>query len=157
MLLDATLEFCDAVSVANAAGTFLLGSQVDTTVARNVGNGRPIYWVITIDTEIITGGSAGTVRFKLASDDTASISTTTSSVHIQTGEYVTDDAVAHPFPIGSILGSWALPSQIFADNDYERYLGVLEVVTTTTITAGKINSFLTVDPVGWTAAPDATN
>ncbi len=149
-ILDSTLEFCDAVSVAAAAGTTLIGNQINTSVVRDVGRGPvALYLNVTVDTAIITGGSAGTFRLKLASDDSASISTTTSTVHLQTGEYVTDDTPT--IPAGSILFSGPIPSGIFRDNDYEQYLGILLVVTTTTITEGKINAWLSLDPIGWVA------
>src|ERR1044071_4318389 len=73
MILDKRTEFADAVSVAATAGTALIGSQIDLTTARDIGNGRPVYLIITTDTEIITGGSAGTIQFKLASDATAAV------------------------------------------------------------------------------------
>jgi hypothetical protein len=38
---------------------------------------------------------------------------------------------------------------------YERYLGILAVIGTTTVTAGAINAFLTADPHEWAAQPDA--
>ncbi len=39
---------------------------------------------------------------------------------------------------------------------YERYLGILAVGTGTQ-SAGAINAFLTLDPAGWRAYPDAIN
>ena len=58
MILDSTLEFCDNVSVAASIGTALIGSQIDTSVVRNIGNGRPVYLVITVGTAIATAGTA---------------------------------------------------------------------------------------------------
>jgi hypothetical protein len=40
---------------------------------------------------------------------------------------------------------------------YERYLGLWETVATATVTAGKINAFLTLNPAAYTNYPDATN
>lgn len=155
MILDSTLEFCDAVSVATTAGTSLIGNQIDITTARNIGAGQPVYLVITVDTAIVTGGSAGTIQFVLASDDSASVHTTTSTRHITTAAYVTDDAPA--IPAGTLLYVGALPSGIYSQVDYEQFLGLLLIVGTTTITAGKINAFLTIDPPGWKAFTDAVN
>lgn len=159
MILDANLEFCDAVSVAAAAGTSLIGNQIDTTNVRPMGNGRPVYLVINVDTAIITGGSAGTLQFQLVSDDSAAISTTTSTQHLLTAAFVTDDSPT--IPAGTLLYSGALPtSSDFVSNTagtgtvsdggaYRRYIGILATVGTTTITAGKINAFLTFDPAGY--------
>ena len=101
------------------------------------------------------GGVAGSISFQLASDDSAAISTTTSTIHIRSPNYVTDDTPV--IPAGSILLVQALPSGLYRDNDYERYLGVLMTVNTANTTAGKINAFLTLDPPGGVAYPDAQN
>ena len=92
MILDERTEFADAVSVAAAAGTALIGDVIDLTVARNIGNGKPVYLVITVDTEIITGGVAGTLIFQLVSDAQAAIATDgTATVHFASRSFVTDD------------------------------------------------------------------
>jgi hypothetical protein len=157
MILDERTEFADAVSVANAAGTDLIGDVIDMTVARDLGNGQPVYLVITTDTEVITGGTAGTIKFQLASDAQAAIATDGSaSVHFDTGTLVTDDAALNDARLnaGGVIAVVALPAE---GTVYERYLGILAVVATTTVTAGAINAFLTLDPYGWTAYPDASN
>lgn len=66
MILDTYTQFADNQSVAQAAGTYNLGDAIDTgAVVRDIGMGQPLYLVITVDTEIITGGSAGTIQFQL--------------------------------------------------------------------------------------------
>jgi len=152
MLLDKLTEFADAVSVAAAAGTALIGSQIDLSVARDIGLGiKPVYLMITVDTEIITGGSAGTIQFVLASDASAAIATDGSAtVHFASRLFVTDDSAANDaeMNIGGVPVCVALPMEGPA---YERYLGILAVIATTTVTAGKINAFLTADPQKWKA------
>jgi len=146
MILDERTEFADAVSIAAVASTALIGDVIDLTVARDIGDGQPVYWVVTTDTEIITGGSAGTIAFQLVSDAQAAIAIDGSAtVHIDTGTFVTDDAAANDAKMnaGGIIFCGALPLE---GHVYERYLGVLAVIATTTVTAGKINSFLTLDP-----------
>lgn len=147
MIMDERLEFADAVSVAAAAGTALIGDVIDlSSVARDIGAGEPVYLVITVDTEIITGGVAGTLQFQLASDAQAAIATDgTATVHLATRSFVTDDAAANDSELnaGATLFYGALPGEGRA---YERYLGILAVTGTTTTTAGKINAFLTLDP-----------
>lgn len=158
MILDERLEFADATSVAAAAGTALIGDVIDLVNARDIGNGKPLWFVITVDTEIITGGAAGTLVFQLASDAQAAIATDGSAtVHLQTRSFVTDDSAANDSLLnaGSLLFAAALPME---GPVYERYLGVLAVTGTTTTTAGKINAFLTFDqPAGWKAYADASN
>jgi len=158
MIMDERLEFADDVSVAAAAGTALIGSQIDMTVARDIGNGQPIYVVIrTGGTEIITGGSAGTLQFKVASDATAAIATDGSATeHILTDTLVTDDASNNSalFNAGGLIYFGALPQE---GPSYERFLGILAVTATTTTTAGTINAYLTFDAAGWKSYADASN
>lgn len=151
MILDERTELADAVSVAAAAGTALIGDQIDMTVARNLGGGAPVYLVITVDTEIITGGAAGTVQFVIASDAAAAIATDGSAtVHWASRLFVTDDSAANDAQMnaGAVIACVALPSEGAV---YERYLGILCVTATTTTTAGKINAFLTLNPTPWKA------
>lgn len=157
MIHDKRTEFADAVSVAGSAGTALIGSQIDSAVVRDLGNGKTVFLVITVDTEIITGGSAGTIQFQLVSDASASIAVDGSAtVHYASRLFVTDDAAANDAEMnaGGVPVCVALPLQGPA---YERYLGILAVIATTTVTAGKINAFLTLDPYGWKAYPDTSN
>jgi len=156
MIMDERTEFCDATSVAAAAGTALVGDVIDLgTVARDIGNGQPVYLVITTATEIITGGAAGTVKFQLVSDSTANLATSP-TVHIDTGTFVTDDSAANSAQLnaGGVIFCGPLPLQ---GNVYEQYLGILCVTATTTTTAGAINAFLTLDPRGWAAYAEGAN
>lgn len=147
MIMDERLEFADATSVAAAAGTALIGDVIDLgSVARDMGAGEPMFLIITTDTEIITGGSAGTIKFQLVSDAQAAIAVDgTATVHMDTGTFVTDDAAANDSKLnaGGLIYYGPLPGE---GNVYERYLGILAVIATTTVTAGKINAFLTLDP-----------
>jgi len=124
MIMDERTEFADAVSVAAAAGTALIGDVIDTEVLRDIGNGQPIYLVIQTTTEIITGGTAGTLLFQLASDSVAAIATDgTATVHFQTDQLVTDDAGANAaqFNAGGIIAMFALPLEGVT---YERYIEI---------------------------------
>src|SRR5690606_26286134 len=157
MIMDERTEFADAESVAGSAGTALIGDVIDLEVVRDIGNGQPVYLVITVDTEIITGGSAGTINFALASDAQAAIATDGSTtVHFQTRDFVTDDALANDDELnaGSTIACVPLPLE---GPEYERYLGILATIDTTAVTAGAINAFLTLDPTGWQSYPDAAN
>ena len=157
MILDERNEFADAVSVAAAASTALIGDVIDLGAITNqdIGNGEPIYLVVTTDTEIITGGSAGTIQFQLVSDAQAAIAVDGSAtVHLTSDLLVTDDAAVNSAELnaGGVIFAAALPMEA-----YERYLGIIATIATTTVTAGKINAFLTRDVSKWKAYPDATN
>lgn len=145
MIIDDRNEFCDAVACnTGAAATYNLGDIIDLSVARDMGNGRPIFLVITVDTEIITGGTAGTVAFQLVSDATTTIATDGSqTVHHTSRTFVTDDTALTELQAGEVAVCLALPLEGVA---YERYLAVQQVTGTTAITAGKVNAFLTLDP-----------
>lgn len=158
MIIDERNEFADAVSVAKTAGsTYNIGDVIDVSVARDMGNGQPVYLVVSVDTEIITGGAAGTIQFQLVSDSTSTPSTDgTQSIHVISEEYVTDgtDANDAELKAGEVPFQVVLPVE---GQQYERYLGVQAVVGTTDTTAGKINAFLTLDPFGWKSYADASN
>ena len=155
MILDSLLEFANATSVAAAAGTALIGDVIDLQEARDIGNGEPIYLVIQCATSIITGGSAGTVKFQLASDAQAAVATDGSAtVHFDTGTFVTDGDDANALDAGATIAAVALPME---GNAYERYLGILCVTATHTTTAGAINAFLTKDVSKWKAYADGQN
>lgn len=152
MILDERNEFADATSVAGAAGTVLIGDVIDLGPAnvRDIGNGQPIYLVIQSETEIITGGAAGTIEFRLASDAQAAIATDGSATtHISTGSIVTDDAAANDNRLNA--GSYIYVGVLPQGAAYERYLGILATIGTTAVTAGKINAFLTWDVAAYRA------
>jgi hypothetical protein len=146
MIIDDFLEFADAVSVAAAAGTALIGDVIDTSaVHRDLGNGKPVWFVVTVDTEIVAA-SAGTVKIQLVSDAQAAIAVDGSaSVHLDSGTFVTNVAASNDNQLNAGAVMFAAPLPI-EGRVYERYLGVLCITATATTTAGKINAFLTYDP-----------
>ena len=154
MILDELLEFADAAAVAGSAGTALLGDVIDLeTAGLNPGCGEPIYCVMSVDTEVITGGDAGTIQYSLVSDAQAAIAVNgTATVHFNTESIVTDgtDANGEKCKATAIIAAFCLPS-----GSYERYLGVLVTIGTTAVTAGKVNAFLTKDVAAWKAYADA--
>jgi len=145
MILDERLEFADATSVAAAAGTALIGDVIDLgTVARDIGQGQPTWLVITCATSIITAGSAGTIQFTLASDAQAAIAVDGSAtVHYASKLFVTDDDIPNELDAGEVILAIPLPVE---GPVYERYLGILATIATTTVSAGAINAFITLDP-----------
>ncbi len=159
MILDERLEFADAESVVgSAAAVAVLGDVIDLGAAsRDIGLGEEMWFVMTTDTEVITGGSAGSITFTLVSDSLATLGSATvanCTTHYSTGALVTDDAAANDAKLnaGGVICAIQLPA-----GTYERYLGVLFTITTTDTTAGKVNAFLTKDYAKWSAYADATN
>lgn len=142
MILDSRNEFADAVAVnTGAAGTYLVGSQIDLGAANNVGAISDQYLVIQVQTAV-TAGVGGTLEFVLASDSTAAIATDGSAtVHFKTGAIPSAAGIA----AGTVLACVAVPQGF----TYERYLGILQTTGTAAATAGKIDAFLTNDPARW--------
>jgi hypothetical protein len=149
MIMDDYLEFADAVSVAAAAGTALIGDVVDLgVVPRDIGNGEDTYLVISVATAIIAA-SAGTVRFLLVSDAQTAIAVDGSAtVHYDSGTFASNVLASTEMPAGRTLVTVALPRE---GKVYERYLGVLCIIASQTITAGAIDAFITKDPRGFKA------
>jgi hypothetical protein len=161
-ILDERLEFADNVDVSASAGTALIGDVIDLGAAgEDLGNGQPLYLVLrTGSTEIITGGSAGTLQFTLASDAAAAIATDGSATeHVLTEAFVTDDAAANDTEMGAGGLIYCAPIPVGTGGNYERYLGILATTATTTTTAGTINAYLTLDPnmAAGKTYPDAIN
>lgn len=167
MLLDSRLEFADALTVAAGATTIVvvpnsniidLGAVLGGTAGATAQNpdvalGEELYFVITTDTEVITGGSAGTLAFALYSNATADLASTP-TLHFQTDAIVTDDSAANDDRLnaGGVIAALRLPL-----GKYQRYLVLGYIIGTTTITAGKINAFLTKDISKWVSYPNAVN
>lgn len=159
MIMDELLEFADAVTVAGTAGVALIGDVIDLgATPQDFGNGEPMYLVIRSAVEIITAGVAGTIQFQLVSDAQAAIAVDNSAtVHIDTGTFVTDDDAANDDQLnaGGSIFVGALPTN--AARVYERYLGIIATIATTTVTAGSIDAFLTKAPPVWKSYADGSN
>lgn len=147
MIMDRLNEFCDATSLSTAAtGRALLGNQIPLTKARDLGNGEPVYAVLTVDTSAGSTGLA-TVQFEFATDDSASI-----AVDGGATEHVTTPA----FPVATLVAGFVWAQALPIEGDaYETFMGVIQNVGTAALNAGKINAFLTKDVGKWKAYADA--
>ena len=150
MILDERAEFCDATALnTGGAGSYLIGDVMDLSVARAVGNGQSLYMVIEVTTAVTSGGSA-TVAFSICSDAAAAIAVDGSqSTHVKT------DAIGKASLTAGHTIVLPLPPE--GSKAYERYLGVVQTTATAALTAGAVNAYLSIDPKGWKAMPDATN
>ena len=147
MILDERTEFADAVALnTGAAGTYNVGDIIDSSVARDLGQ-KPVYLVIQVAVAATSGGSA-TCEFRLVSDATSTISTTTATIHYK----------SFAIPVASMVAGYQLVIPLPAGSpDYERYLAIQQVTGAAAFTAGAINAFLTLDPNGNKSYPDGTN
>lgn len=173
MWTDRELEFCDALSVVGGTGTAIVGSSTVYDLGQttnHIAEGEPLYWVVHITTQIITGGTAGTIAFSLVSDANETTLNDSPTTHMTTVAVLTDDKVAldassasnavyNQFAAGitgpnvGTGGVWSPPAvivQALPHGAYQRYLGVKRTIVTATL-AGAISSFITRDPKGWFA------
>lgn len=149
MIMDKRLEFADATSLnTGGAGSYLIGDQPDLypDLTGDVGQGQPVYLIITVDTAVTSGGSA-TVSFTLASDSTAAIDTASSTKHYTTPVY----------PIASLVPGFRHIVALPMGQSYERFLGLLQTTAVAALTGGAVSAFLTLDPIGWRAYPEGQN
>ncbi len=151
-IMDKLAEFADDFAIADVgtAGTKNLTNQYDIQAIRDIANsGQSVYLIVAVGAEeVITGGSAGTLKVQLASDDSASIATDgTQSIHFTSAAFVTDDAAANDAALSAGKVLVCVPLPFGAGEPYERYVGVQIVIGTTTITAGKLNAWLSLTPV----------
>lgn len=161
VIKDARSEFASNVTVALAAGTTVLGNVYDTAAA-----GTPNQITNNFDTDelflriqvrgaagagIFTGGSAGTIQFQFVSSAAAAL--TSPNIHFQTQALVTG-ATPGILP-GTILFLGQIPKGSGVSPTYLRFVGMLVVVGTTTITSGTVDAFLSLQDGGWAAMPEA--
>ncbi|CAB4144345.1 hypothetical protein UFOVP456_35 [uncultured Caudovirales phage] len=143
MILDERNEFADATALnTGAAGDYVIGDVIDLGVARDIGNGADLDFVVQVDTTATSGGSA-TLQISLATDDNASLSSPT--------KVVSSQAVA----VASLTAGTTIFRVKVPAGTYERYLGIVQTTGTAAFTAGKINAFLTSDTANWRAYNDA--
>ena len=149
MYVDRLNEFCDNVALnTGAAGTYLIGNQIDLVVARDIGMGMggQLYLVAQVSEAATSGGSA-TLQLQLASDSTAAIATDgTASIHLTSATFAVAALTA-----GKVLMVMPLPLEGVA---YERFLGIRQITGTAAFTGGKVDVFLTTDPQVWKAYAD---
>lgn len=151
MILDERTEFADATALnTGAPASFLIGDVIDLgSVARDIGDGSPLFFVVSVDTAVTSAGAA-TVQFSLASDAQAAIAVD--------GSQTTHFASA-AIPKATLIAGYtavivALPPEGAV---YERFLGLVQTTGTAALTAGKVNAFLTKNAAKYRAYPDAVS
>jgi len=140
MYVDSQELFSDAQAVTSTAiSTNVLdlnaASASNVPLLQDIGNGEPIYLVVTTTTACTDTSSDATLTLTLESDSTANLATS-ATVHISTGAL----AFATYATAGSVVFAGALPS-----GNYERYLGLRYTIADGPLTAGAFTGFLTKD------------
>lgn len=151
MILDKRNEFCDATALnTGAAGSYVIGNQIDLQTARDLGGDKALYLVILVAVGINAAG-AGTVQLKLTSADDAAL-TSNPVDHLMTAAFVTSTTSGNAggaLAAGKRLAAIQVPLE--GDTPYKRFLGVRQVTGAQAITAGAIDAFLTPDVAAWKA------
>lgn len=148
-IMDSRTLFGEDFDLDQEAGTYLLTNQIDLgTAGRDPGNGQPVYLNVVVTETFTDGGDSATLQLRLASDDSASIHATTSTGHLLTAPMlkallVAGNRFSFPIPVEGLA--------------YERFLGLQAIVGTAGFDAGMITAWLSLDPIGWKAHPDANN
>ncbi len=147
-IFDARTTFSDSQAMSGAAGTINSTDVLDSSVARDVGNGQAVYCVITI---ITAPTGADTCKFQVVSDATGTIATDgTQSIHV-----ATDDIAIASLTAGTQI---VLPLPTDGAVPYEQFLAVQQVnVGASPLADLVIDAALSLDPVGWKAYADAVN
>ena len=151
MIIDTRTTLADGEDLnTGAAGTYLIGDQIDLTDARDIGNGSDhLYFVALVDTTVTSAGSA-TLQLKLVSDAQVAIATDGSATeHIVTDAFAVADLNA-----GTRVFVGRVPLE---GQEYERYLGLLQVTGVAAFTAGAVDAFFTSQPDAWKAYPEGQN
>lgn len=144
MITDSRTTFALGTALnTGGAASYLLGDVIDIGDLRDLGEGNPIYLVISVETTATSGGSA-TAAFSLCSDAQAAIAVDGSqTVHATSRVFPVADLAA-----GTTVFQIALPMEGPA---YERYVGIVQTTGTAAFTAGAVNAFLTQTPQNWKA------
>jgi hypothetical protein len=146
MIVDKLNQFCEGVAAnTGAAGSYLLGNQIDLGKAADLGHTEGAYLVIKTRA-LLTSGAGGTISFTLASDASAAVDPTTSSKHLTTPARAVG---AGGIPANTILFAGRLPYE--GAVPYERFIGILQNTAVAAMTAGTIDAFLVKDLAAWKA------
>lgn len=150
MILDELLEFSDAGALATGTGRSLHGDVIDLgATPQDFGVGETLYLVIQVTTAV--AGTSSTVSFELVSDAAAGIATNGTAT-----EHLVTELIPEATLVAGYQRAWPIPPGT-ADNNYERYLGLITNVGTAVLSAGAINAFITKDVALWKSYPDAAN
>ncbi len=156
-ILDERTEFCDATALnTGGVATYNIGDVIDTqgpeigwssttNVVSDLGADRPLYLVISM--AVVAAGASAVGQFRLVSDDVATPSTTTATVHY------TSAAI----PMATLVAGYRIAVVQLPSGSYERYLGIQQITSGAAFSSGSIDAYLTNDPGIWRAYANNVN
>lgn len=136
MICDKLATLADDTALnTGAAGSYIIGDQIDLQVARSLGNVGlgAVYLVIKVQTTATSAGAA-TGQFSLVTDDNGALASPT--VVFSSPTFAVANMTA-----GTILAVIAVPV-----TQLERYIGLQQTTGTAAFTAGKVDAFFTTTP-----------
>lgn len=148
MIMDERTQFAKDFDLDQEIGTYLFTNQIDLSVARDIGNGQPLYLCAVVTEAFTDGGDSATLNLRLRSDADAAIHATTSSGHFESGAML-----KAALPLGAKF-CWAVPLE---GVPYEPVIGLQGVVATAGFDSGMITAWLSLTPIGWKTYPEASN
>jgi len=136
--IDAQYRFSNAQAItASAASTNL----VDLMAVRNLGDGRPLWLIVTCTVPMTDASSDSTVAVTVETDDAAAFGSATTAQTV--GTFAATSAAGTRFQVR--LSPFATA---------ERFVRLQYTVANGNLTTGSFTAFLTTDPDRWTAYPD---
>ena len=137
MYIDKELLICNEQSICNEGTTEYSEYAIDTSVAKNIAKGRPLYMVIVVDE--VFAGTGTTLTISLVTATNTNL-TTGQVVLLSTPAIAKGSLTAGRIPI--VLALPPLPESGGA----QQFLGLNFVGDTTFETTGKVTAFLALDP-----------
>lgn len=146
MIIDNNLLFSDAQALTATAGsTFAIDTAplFSGNLGRRVGNGRPIYIFLTVDTAFTDAGSDSTVAVTVETDATAAMDSATTVATLSTLAALT---------AAGTKAFFTLPVY-----NYERFIGLRYTMANGNLTTGTVTAGLVLDQDDfYTTAPGFT-
>ena len=140
MFIDAQLLFSDAQAVTAAAGST---NTIDLSAVRDIGNGRPLFIVVTVDVALTDIGSDSSVTVALEGDSTTTF-TPDGTINLFTIPAV---SAAGSIFIASLSPS-AAPLQF-------QYIRLLYTPNNGNLTTGSFTAFIALDIQRYVSYADA--
>ena len=140
MIIDRLNTFCWETSLnTGAAGSYLLGDQIDLQQLRDIGNDT-LWLIVMMTTDADSAADTATLVVSLCSDAQAAIAVDgNQTVHLTSGAAKAVPALT----AGTVLMKVRLPLET---PTYERYLGIVQTTAVQAFSAGKLSAFLVTDP-----------
>lgn len=131
MIVDKQLELDDAAALTS---TRVSTNAIDLTTVRDIGKGKPLYAVVTVDTALDSTEEDAVLSISVITDDDAALGSPTTKLtwpniaEASLGAGVNPIIIPIPYGIG------------------ERYLGLNYAVSVHNFTTGNISAFITSEP-----------